>query len=100
MNEEKLRKQIEENNKNIVEALKQDQIDYLKSKLEYTENMLKYQQGLIKDKPIDKTYKYVEEDFYYSNVLDKKDFYWDEKDNCYYMKDETDIIKYNGCGGC
>ena len=44
--------------------------------------------------------KYYEEDFYYSNVLDKKDFYYDEEDNCYYMKDETDIIKYNGYGGC
>lgn len=96
MNEEELRKQIEENSKNIVEALKQDQIDYLKSKLEYTENMLKYQQGLIKENPIDKTYKYVEEDFYYSNVLDKKDFYYDEKDNCYYRKNEEWVGCYCG----
>lgn len=43
--------------------------------------------------------KYYEEDFYYSNILDKNDFYYDEKDNCYYMKDETDVIKYKGCGG-
>lgn len=50
--------------------------------------MLKYQQGLISEKPIDKTYKYVEEDFYYSNVLDKKDFYWDEEDKCYYRKNK------------
>lgn len=88
MNEEKLRKQIEENSKNITKALEQDQIDYLKSKLEYTENMLKYQKGLIKDKPIDKTYRYVEEDFYYSNVLDKKDFYYDKEDKYYYRKNE------------
>lgn len=96
MNEEKLRKKIEENNKNIVEALKQDQIDYLKSKLEYTENMLKYQQGLISEKPIDKTYKYVEEDFYYSNVLDKKDFYYDKEDKCYYRKNEEWVGCYCG----
>lgn len=98
MNEEQLRKKIEENSKNIIEALKQDQIDYLKSKLEYTENMLKYQQGIIKDKPIDKTYKYVEEDFYYSNY-DKNDFYYDKEDRCYYIKDDSDKIKYNGCTG-
>ena len=93
MNEEKLRKQIKENSKNITKALEQDQIDYLKSKLEYTENMLKYQKGLIKDKPIDKTYRYVEEDFYYSNVLDKKDFYYDKEDKYYYRKNE----EWAGC---
>lgn len=93
MNEEELRKQIEENSKNILEALRQDQEYYLKSQLEYTENMLKYQQGLIKDKPIDKTYKYVEEDFYYSNVLDKQDFYYDKEDECYYRK----YKEWEGC---
>lgn len=93
MNEEKLRKQIKENSKNITKALEQDQIDYLKSKLEYTENMLKYQKGLIKDKPIDKTYRYVEEDFYYSNVLDKKDFYYDKENKYYYRKNE----EWAGC---
>ena len=41
--------------------------------------------------------KYYEEDFYYSNTLDKKDFYWDEEDKCYYMKSDVDMIKYNGC---
>lgn len=96
MNEEELKKQIEKNSKNIIEALKQDQIDYLKSKLEYTENMLKYQQGLIKDKPIDKTYKYFEEDFYYSNILDKKDFYYDKEDGCYYRKNEEWVGCYCG----
>lgn len=75
------------------EALRQDQEYYLKSQLEYIENMLKYQQGLIKDKPIDKTYKYVEEDFYYSNVLDKQDFYYDKEDEYYYRK-------YKECEGC
>lgn len=85
MNEEQLRKQIEENSRKILEMLKQNEIDYLKSQLKYTENMLKYQQGLISEKPIDKTYKYFKEDFYYSNVLDKKDFYYDKEDGCYYM---------------
>lgn len=32
--------------------------------------------------------KYFEEDFYYSHRLDKKDFYWDDKDKCYYKKGE------------
>lgn len=73
MNEEELRKQIQKELQNTLKIINENRLNDLKYAVEHGH--------------YPKT-KYFPEDFYYSNVLDKKDFYWDEENKCYYRKNK------------
>lgn len=82
MNEEELRKQIQEEFHNTLKIINENRLNDLRYAIEHGHYP---------------KIKYFPEDFYFSNKINdddiKKIFYWDDNDKCYYKINE----EWRGC---
>lgn len=71
---ENLKTQIEKNSKQIIDVLNENMLHNLQYAISHNGNFIKV--------------KYYEQDFAFCPWIDKNDFYWNDKEKCYYKKGE------------